>query len=347
MSKSKNPIISIIKCQNFDNENHPGIHQEQWDVNSLSHYKLKENIEEYVDFIKLNTIYDLFNLMEVVICPTDKHIINIEDLYYTSDYVYQAIFKSVSKDGSYTMLLEDSNKLATQMLGEKHIVDGNMIIIKRSIINNDFDYVDISFDDITQILRSQFLHKAVIIKPSSDIEEQYYVYNPLEINFGQSHLDNTRYHEFKFLEYRLFFHIDINAERTNDHLNKMASVIYGKNIYGNVLISLSDNSDSSPLNLNISTDIIRQIYYVTLYHKTNNTEIDKKKYGRKLELENKDIEEYNPEIHKEFKHNNFPEITMSPNFFQVIKLEYDFVQKNISDIEVDKYTDNTVLNDII
>jgi hypothetical protein len=353
---SKSPIISIIKCQNLDNENHSGINENQWNVNNLSHYKLKENIEEYVDFTKLNTIYDLFNLMEVVICPSDKHIINIEDLYYTSDYVYQAIFKSVSKDGSYTMLLEDSNKLATQMLGEKHIVDGNMIIVKRSIINKEFDYVDISIDDITQILRNQFIHKAVIIKPitgimslalEETIEEQYYVYNPLEINFGQSHIDNVRYHEFKFLEYRLFFHIDINAERTNNNFNKMASVIYGKNIYGNVLISLSDNSDSTPLNLDITPEIITQIYYITICHKINNTEIDKKKYGRKLELENKNIEDYNSEIHKDFKHNNFPEITMSPNFFQVIKLEYNFVEKYTSHIEVDKYTDNSILNDII
>jgi hypothetical protein len=33
------------------------------------------------------------------------------------------------------------------------MVDGNMIIIKRSIINKDFNYVDIGLDDITDILR--------------------------------------------------------------------------------------------------------------------------------------------------------------------------------------------------
>ena len=347
---SKNPIICIIKSQNNDNENHPGIHQDQWKADDLSQYKLKDNIEEYVSFTKLNTIYDLFNLIQNVVNPTDKHIVNIEDLYYTSDYVYQAIFKMVAKDGSYTMLIEDSNKLATQMLGEKHIVDGNMIIIKRSIINNDFLYEDITFEDITTILRSQFLHKAIIIKPNEQIEEQYYVYNPLEINFDQSHLDNSRYHEFKFLEYRLFFHVDINAEQTNDNFNKIASVIYGKQIYGNVLISLSDNSDSSPLNLDLTKDIINMIYYITLFHKMNNSEIDRKKYGRKMELENKNIEEYNPDIHKDFNHNNFPEVTMSPNFFQVIKREYELIIKLnkliVSCVDVNKYTDGSVLNDI-
>ena len=146
---SKNPTIAIIKVQS-NGEKHPGIDSKMWDNDSLNHYKLKDEIKDYIEFTKINTIYELFDNINNIICPSDKYIVNIEDIFYTSEYVYQAIFKCVSKEinTSYVSLIEDSNKLATQILGERHAVDGNMILIKRSIYNNNFDYVDINFEDI-------------------------------------------------------------------------------------------------------------------------------------------------------------------------------------------------------
>jgi len=334
---SKNPIIAIVQFQTIDGERHSGIHESKWTNELLSHYKLKEDIEDYVSFLKLKTIYDLFGFIDIIIKPTDNHILNIEDLYYTSDYVYQAIFKCpVPTDNStHQTLVNESNKLGTLMLGEKHIVDGNMILIKRSIINNNFYYEDISFDDITQIIKHQFLHQAVIVKPDNSIDNSQYIYNPLEINFGQSHLDNSRYYEFKFLEYRLFFHIDIKAEQTEQNFNKIASVIYGRRVYGNVLISLTDNSDSSPINFDIDADLLNMIYMVCLYNKVNKCEIDKKKYARKMELNNKDIEDYDPTKHTDFNHNGFPEVTLCPNFFYIIKNEYICIPKEFNDNNID------------
>ena len=95
MSKTQiaHPTICIIKALSPDGENHSGIDSKNWNLDDLSHYKLKENIEEHVQFVKLNTIYDLLNIINIEINPSDKYIVNIDDLYYTSDYVYQAIFK--------------------------------------------------------------------------------------------------------------------------------------------------------------------------------------------------------------------------------------------------------------
>ena len=337
------PTICIIKALNQDGERHQGVEQKDWTEEFLTHYNLKENIEEYTQFIKMNTIYDLFTTMNIMINPSDKHIVNIEDLYYTSDYVFQAIFKTVAKDVncSYNSLVEDSNKLATQMLGERHIVDGNMIIIKRSIINKDFNYTDIMIDDIVDILINQIIHSAVILEDNSIIEKNY-IYNPLDINFGQSHIDNVRYHEFKFLDFRLFFHVDTQSPKNK--LNRIASGIYGQNIYGNTLISLSDNSDSSPLNLNLTSELINQIYTIVMYHRFNKSDIDKKKYTRNMEIKNKDFEDYDPLKHTKFEHNGFPEITLCPNFFQIIKLEYNDIKEKYTDYDIS--FENT-LNDIL
>ncbi len=347
----KFPQICIIKNISDDNDVHPGIDINKCDKNYLSRYKLQEEIEDFVTFVRIHNIYELFNMINVIIAPNDNYMLNIDDLYYTEDYVYQAIFKTVAtqdkKDETYTELLRDSNKLATQMVGERHIVNGSMIILKRSIINTDFEYVDVTYDDITQILASQFVHKSIILKEDNTIAESDYIFSPLEANFGQSHLDNVRYHEFKYLDYRLFFHVDIKAQR--DHLNVYASAIYGQKIYGNVLISMSDNSDSSPVNLDLTEDMLKKIATVILNHKLNKTDIDRKKYSRKLHIENKDIPDYNPDVHISFDHNNFPEVTLCPNFFQIIKQEYNNIKNKSNIITLDNVMSvisDSVLNDI-
>jgi len=338
-----NPKVCIVRNLNDLNEKHAGIDDCNWNEKDLSHYNLKDKIEDYIDFIEVLSIQDLFNLISCIIQPSDQYIINIDDFYYTSDYVYQAIFKMPSDNNSYNTQLDESNKLGTQLLNEKFIVNGNMIIIKRSIINNKYEYVDMKMDDITDILRAQFLHKAIILKTDNNIVESTYIFNALEINFDQSHLDNSRFFESRFLDYRLFFHIDRNANKDESNLNKFASMIYGKNIYGNVLISLCDNSDDSPKSLDITKDIILKIYYLSIKQRYKNEEIDRKKYARDLKIDNKTYDE--TQKSDKFEHNNFPEIILCPNFYYVIENEY----KNLNIDELNSVNNikfNEILNNI-
>jgi hypothetical protein len=350
VENNKNPTICIVRASDMENEKHEGIDIMKWDAENLSHYNLKEEIEPYLDFIRVKNIHELFMFINVYLQPNDKYMINIEDLFYTADYVYQAIFKLPIKEGTYNQLINDSNKLATQMLHEKHIVDGNMIIIKRSIINNDFDYLDINMDDITDILRTQFMHNACIIRSDNTMSVQQYIHDAFEINFGQSHLDNCRSHELKLLDYRLFFHIDRKAERIDANLNKYASIIFGKKIYGNCLVSLCDNDDSSPKPLDIDYVLFLQIYYLALKNLLEKTEIDRKKYTRKINLDNRNLED--ADIYTDyFKHNNFPEITLCPNFFYIIKKEYANIDKkqyeNIDKNQLEEiYNKMSILNDV-
>jgi hypothetical protein len=347
--------VCVIRNLNDLNEKHNGIDDIHWNQKDLSHYSLKEKIEDFVDFIEVLNIEDLLNLISYVIQPSNKYILNIDDFYYTSDYVYQAIFKlPETNNKSYSDQLDESNKLAIQLLNEKFFINGNMIILKRSIINNDFDYVNISMDDITDILRQQFLHKAIIIKPNANfneninqISESTYMYNALEINFDQTHLDNSRFFEFRFLDYRLFFHIDKQAARNDNNLNILASIIYGKKIYGNVLLSLCDNSDDSPRPLDMTIDLFRQIFYIGLYQQKSNTLVDRKKYTRNFDIENKDLLDNKQKDNNRFIHNNFPEIILCPNFYYVIKNEYrnlNMSDLNINDLNINDF--QSVLNDI-
>ena len=87
------PTICIIKVTSHDGDKHSGISESKWDEESLSYINLKNDIEDYCEFLKIHNINELFMMINTFIQPDDKYIINIEDLHYNQDYVYQAIFK--------------------------------------------------------------------------------------------------------------------------------------------------------------------------------------------------------------------------------------------------------------
>jgi hypothetical protein len=349
----KYPTICIVKYVSDYGDKFNGIDIAKWDNQHLTYSYLNNEVEDYCNFLKVRNTNELIMMIQSFVKPDEKYMINIEDLYYTSDYVFQAIFKSPIENNNnnidYNNLIEGSNKLATLMLHENHIVEGDMILIKRNITNNEYDYEDMTFSDIVDIIRAQLIHQAILITPNNTISEQFYIYDSLEIKFSDTNLEHYRSHEYRFLDFRLFFNIDRNAEKIDENLNKIASIIFNKKIYGNCVISLCDNNDSTPKALDINNILINQIYTICLRNYLNNTDVDKKKYGRNINVNNRTMtdEQINT---SHFFHNNFPEITLCPNFFYVVKKEYnDIIKHNFEPkpSDIDKYLENlTILNDI-
>lgn len=344
------PTICVIKALSNEGEKYSGIEVSKWDASQLTYNYLKEDIEDFCNFLKIRNTNELFMMIQAFIKLDEKYVINIEDLYYTSDYVYQAIFKiPVNYNDNFTNLIEESNKLATLLLHERHIVDGDMILIKRNITNNDLLYEDITLSDIFDVLRAQLVHKAVLITPTNTMSEQYFIYDSLEIKFSNTNLEHYRSHEARFLDFRLFFNIDKNAEQTHENLNRFASIIFNKKIYGNCVVSLCDNDDTTPKALDINDDLLNKIYTISVRNIVECTDVDKKKYARNIAINNRTMtdEEINTTT---FYHNNFPEITLCPNFFYVVKKEYNEIKKNkfvIDNDKIDKYLENlSILNDI-
>lgn len=339
---SDNSEHKKLSSTNSFGDKHPGIEQSKWDETHLSYNNLKNDIEDFCIFLSVRNTNELFLMINAFVKPNENYIVNIEDLHYNQDYVYQAIFKSPINNSTYQTMIDESNKLATQMLNERHIVDGDMILIKRCIINNDFNYENMTFNDVYDILKSQILHKATIIKPDNLLSNTSYLYDALEIRFDQSHLDNSRSHEFRFLDFRLFFNIDTKAIKTDENLNMLPSIIFNKRIYGNCVVSLCDNADT-PKPFDLTEDIIQKIYLISLRNTFLGVEIDRKKYGRKMDVNNRTFTDEQV-MTDNFVHNNFPEITLCPNFFYVIKKEYNDIIKTFNITSKSKEVITTYLN---
>jgi hypothetical protein len=292
---------------------------EDWFINNFSFKKIKDDGLEY-SLVEMKNKEDIFDMIGLYIKPDDKSIMNITDLYYDNDYVYQTIYKSCTDTKISTY-----NGLGSQ-LTRSQSVDGSMILIKRLIISNEHPYEDFTFDDLYKLIKHTFVHNAVIVNPNDKIEDFPYMNDVLEsmVNNPETY-ETIRYHEYKFLDYVMVFYCNISVEQIPENLNKIASMIYRKKIYGKVFITLLDNNDEHPQHLDIHGDLIMQIYHLHAIEK----EIDHEKYKKSFDLQNQE---------------SFPQINYDPNFFSIINKEFQKYKDFQHKTDINKFND--VLNNI-
>ena len=293
---------------------------EDWYINNFSFKSVRDADIDYKEITINSTAQEeLFILIGQYIKPDKNSILNITDLYYTKDYVFQSIYKVVESQSSNSY-----NALGSQ-LTRIHTVGGTMILLKRSIQNDSHEFLDFTFEDLHTLIQSTFVHNAIVIHANGTLEDFSFINDVLESTPDKQTFETIRYHEYKFLDYTMLFYCDISAEQTPENLNKIASTIYRKKIYGRVFITLTDNNDENPQCINLDINTLNQIYHLHAIEE----ELDNTKYSKKFDLENQD---------------KFPQINYDPNFFSIINLEYIKKENTTRKTNVDNFKD--VLNNI-
>lgn len=288
---------------------------EDWYINNFSYKNVKDTIIDFSQ-IELSSQEEIFNSIEKYLKPDDQTMMNITDLLYDENYVFQSIYKS-SEDTTR----EDYNGLGSQ-LTRTHKVCGPMLLIKRNIGDNSSTYVNFTFDDLHRVVQSTFVHNAIVIHSNGQMEDFSFINDVLESTPDKKTFETIRYHEYKFLDYTMMFYCDISSEQSESNLNLIASTIYRKKIYGRVFVTLTDNNDENPQSLDLSIDTLKKIYHLHAIEE----ELDHTKYAKKFDLSNT---------------YNFPQINYDPNFFSIINIEYQ-KKKN-----VEKKTKPLNFNDVL
>ena len=288
---------------------------EDWYINNFSYKNVKDTIIDFTQ-IELNSEEDIFNSIEKYLKPDEHSMMNITDLLYDDNYVFQSIYKS-----SGDMTREDCNGLGSQLTRTNNVC-GVVLLIKRNIGDNSLSYVNFNFDDLHRIVQSTFVHNALVIHANGEMEDFSFINDVLESTPDKQTFETIRYHEYKFLDYTMMFYCDITAEQIESNLNVIASTIYRKKIYGRVFVTLTDNNDETPQFLDLSIQTLKKIYHLHAIEE----ELDHTKYAKQFDLSKKD---------------NFPQINYDPNFFSIINIEYQ-KKKN-----VEKKTNPTTFNDIL
>mgnify|MGYP003340600753 FL=1 len=206
-----------------------------------------------------------------------------------------------------------------------------MILIKRDITDSKLKFMNFDISELIDMTKDIFVHNSLLVKSDNSIINYPYINDVLEAKIEEYTFKNIRYYEHKFLDYILTFFCDISAPRTDDNLNRFASTVYSKKIYGDVYITLTTTREDFAQNLNLTEDLFRQIYHIYV---TNSSNIDFKKYAVKPTATTQDLDD-----------NCFPAVTYYPNFFYVIHREYQEIKSKPTTVDPNNFTE--ILNDIV
>ena len=285
---------------------HEGFGDETWFYNNFSYTKLLDELKDSIKFEKISSITNLFGVLQSSGITPDK-LVGISDVEYNEYNVYQTIYAQTDNK-----LDPNINKLASQIVRDIPVV-GRMIIIKRNILDDSYDNFVLS--DFIMIVRNVFVRDAIQIDVNDNFRQIEYINDVLESQVYKDTFENIRYYEHKLLDYTLTFYVNKLEKQTDSNLNKYATTIYGKKIYGQITITLTDHQDENPRCINLTEKIIKEIYF--LYK--NKIEIDRNRYTKNISLDDVNI---NEQINGETIINGFPNITYNPNFFSIISSEY-------------------------
>lgn len=284
-----------------------------WIVSNFGYSQVMSDIKDHIKIIDVNSLQDLCQTASQVTQPdlNGGDILDITDVYITGNYVIQAFANT-----SDTKQAKMYNFLGSQLLDTN--VHNSLLLIKRNIsgdITKPMPYMDISLGDITEAIRSVFVHSGIIIRSNGSIDSYEYIFDPLEL-LGRDEAEKTmRYHEFKIFDYIMNFYVNITSQ--NSPINEKASVIFGDIIKGDVMISLRDQRDSEAKNINITPEMFNMIYDINL----DEYEFDETLYKRQFRINN--VTETTPL-------DEFPEVIKCPNFYWLLNKEHYRINKKIN-----------------
>lgn len=284
---------------------HEGFGEETWFINNFLFSKLSDELKDSIKFESIESINDLFTILQLSGLTPDK-LIGISDVEYNENTIYQTIYAQTEKTTDL-----DFNKLASQIVRDVN-VNGRMIFIKRNL--HEESYENFTFTDFVTIVRNVFVRDAIQLEINGECRRIEFMNDVLESQVYKDTFENIRYYEHKLLDYTLTFYISKAEKQEDSNLNLYASTIYGKKIFGKVVLTLTDHQDEHPRCINLTEKTLKEIYH--LYK--NQIEIDRARYTKKVNLDDLNIDQIN-----QIKYiNGFPNITYNPNFFSIISSEY-------------------------
>lgn len=301
--------ICVIKRTEF------GYPEEMWKLKNFEYSSVREDIKEFLQFVEIKNLEDLGHLIGETCRPDQSRgdSLDITDFYYTDTYVLQAIANTT--DAKHESIY---SYLGSQLLDMN--VNNDMIVIKRNIrgdINEPFPYEDIQIEDIIIAVQSLFVHIGLYVRTDGSIDSFKYVRDPLE-TISMDELQNTiRYHEFKLYEHILTFYVNIKSK--DKEINPMASIIYGKEIRGDLMITLRNNGDTTAINMDLTQEIFTKIY--DIYLNNPSYDYDGELYMRKFTND--------PNVTSDTSLEIFPTVSLCPNFFWIVNREHNRIGKQM------------------
>jgi hypothetical protein len=195
--------------------------------------KLEDDIEEYVEIVEMKNSEMMMDTIIETLGMTKDIMGTTTICYQDNEYVYEMshLIDDIDKT-------QKQNNICIRFAKHYFRVVGDAVLMKSRIMPDlTTEPCSITMDDILNLYQNCLIRTCVKIDTTGDIDDIKYVFNPIDW-MKPTIVENIRVHEKKFHDNIMLFFIELVPQ--NNILNEKASILYGKVIYGDVIIAMRD-----------------------------------------------------------------------------------------------------------
>ena len=225
----------------------------------------KSNINEYAEERQV-AFEDMMELLVTEIGLTQDEVGESPVCYETATHVYQICYvgKDIKKEDVTQEVVNPNNKpknnIASYLFGDD--VYGPAVFLCSQIgQNNTCLPADATIQDLVNILRSKFIHVGLFISADNKLPVKEYEYQKHPLDYYTT--DENQYFKYKLVETEfLGFSLALfkEVDHVNNIVNKIATRIMGKKIFGDVVMLTKTPHEFHDLTYDIYNKISKLAY---------------------------------------------------------------------------------------
>lgn len=192
--------------------------------------RLEDDIEDFIEIVPISNLDNVMEKIIDVLKLTPDMTAHTTTCKEDNNYIYQMCHLiDETKSGQ-------QNNICIRFANSLFRVVGDVVLMKSKILfDGKTELCNITLDDIIDLYRDSLVKTCVKIMPDDSVDDVLYIFNPIDW-MNPEKLNNIRYHEIGLSDKILMFFIELVPD--NNIINKKASILYGKRIYGNVVMAM-------------------------------------------------------------------------------------------------------------
>lgn len=209
-------------------------------ISKLTTDKIDDDIFEFITFKEIRQEILMDTIVESLRLPELGNKVHPEtrSCYEDDKYLYQMCYIPSSAG-----MEENINNISMQLVDNITNIVGDTILIKHKIKEDrTAECETITMWNIVNILQNRLIHNCVTIDVSGKINNIKFIDNPIEWK-KTDEIKNIRYNEIQLFDSILMFFIELTP--IHNEINEIASIMFNKKIFGNVVIALRKNTDEA------------------------------------------------------------------------------------------------------
>lgn len=197
--------------------------------------KLLEDLEDYVEIVNVDGLENMMEKIVEVLKLTPDITAHTTTCKEDNNYIYQ-MCHLIDESKTY-----QQNNICIRLANSLYRVIGDVVLMKSKVLSDGKTVpCNITEDDVVELYQECLIKKCVRILPDGTVDDVSYIFNPIDW-LSPDKLANIRFHEVDFSDKVMMFFVELTPE--NNTVNTKASILYGKQIFGNVVVAMRQKQE--------------------------------------------------------------------------------------------------------